>query len=306
MAVFVNAGNRRICSSPQSPVRADPASLYGRDRIFMDQLAGAPAKVGAARPEEASLHATFSAVWDQFEGDTCQDAVCARVLAFHLLMDRTQGRIVEEWLTPCLDSPEVVELDEAVVAAVGTAPLGENGTLLEGAFLSTVRAHVQQRSDAPTEVTASARRAEPICPTNRLAPLAPEDIAAHLLRHEARLAGVAESDITIAAKVCEKLRTSLSAMVGREAFRALVVRALALGARQHADLGTVRVTETGTLEGLCETSAQAARVLVSQLLTIPAILIGEVMTHSVLRKAWPGLVDWSFAAGPSATPSPFL
>jgi hypothetical protein len=107
----------------------------------MGQLATVPGQSRAARPFESTLHATFCVVWDQFEGDSCQRAVCARVLAFHLLMERTRGRMVEQWLTPSPESPETVVLDNAIVAAVGTAPLTEDGTLLEGPFVSAVRAH---------------------------------------------------------------------------------------------------------------------------------------------------------------------
>ena len=148
MAVFVNAGIGFISSRLQTPPTAD--SEWARDQIYLDLLPQSQTNHEAASSGETSLHQAFSVVWEQFEGHQKQGAVCARLLAFHFLMERTRGRAVENWLRPSPESPATVILDNAVVAAVGCAPLGGDGRLSENALALAVRQHLRSEGSRET------------------------------------------------------------------------------------------------------------------------------------------------------------
>ncbi|MGI4830640.1 MAG: hypothetical protein ACRYFU_20960 [Janthinobacterium lividum] len=271
MAVFLNAGNGTVSSRLQSPPTA--SAEKARDQIYLDLLPQVPAQAQAPKPEESSLHKAFSVVWEQFEGHHQQGAVCARLLAFHFLMERTRGQVVADWLRPCPDNPATVILDDAVVAALGTAPLRADGRLLEAEFISAVIAHFQQRGPGLPGVWG------PL--------LDPRRVADQLLAHEAEISGVSEGELAVAVRICERLRHPLGAIVGREAFRTLVTRALALGKREDEALAALRVKEDGLLEGTGVASSQAATTLVAHLIRVPKILVGDAVTQNLLREAWP-------------------
>lgn len=141
MAVFVNAGNGVISSRLQAPPTA--SSEWARDQVYLDLLPQTPTNAKAAPSGGTSLHQAFSVAWEQFEGHQQQGAVCARLLAFHFLMELTRGRAAENWLRPSPENPSTVILDDSVVAAVGCAPLGWDGRLSEDSLASAVRQHLR-------------------------------------------------------------------------------------------------------------------------------------------------------------------
>lgn len=194
MAIFVNAANRAI--SPRFRPTLRPVAERERDQLFLDLLSPrGPAQVNARRSEEASLYEAFLVMWEQFDGDRHQAAVSARVLAFHLLMERTQGRVVEEWLRPSPEGPQTVVLDDAVVAAVGSVPFGSDGALLEETFVVAVRTHLVGGLDdgpirlSPVQIsrdaTLSAQKPVRIGLEHR-------SLAAKLLAHQAKMAGTSQ------------------------------------------------------------------------------------------------------------------
>jgi hypothetical protein len=141
MAVFVNAGTGTMSSRLQTPLTAN--AEWARDQIYLDLLPQPPTSAQAAHAGETSLHQAFSIVWEQFEGHNQQHAVCARLLAFHFLMELTEARAVENWLRQSPENPTTVILDNAVVAAVGCVPLREDGQMRENELASAVRQHLK-------------------------------------------------------------------------------------------------------------------------------------------------------------------
>ena len=101
-------------------------------------------------------------------------------------------------------------------------------------------------------------------------------------------------------RVYEKLRQSLNEFVGVAGFQSLVSRALTLARPEAPGLSAVRVAADGSLQGLggIETqfdldSNQAGDggiILIARLLGLLRIFLGEVLTLSLLRNAWPGEV----------------
>jgi hypothetical protein len=100
------------------------------------------------------------------------------------------------------------------------------------------------------------------------------------------------------ARVYEKLRQSLGEFVGVAGFQSLASRALTLAKPDAPSLSAVRVTEDGNLQGLGEIEAlfdidkdqagEAGIILIARLLGLLRIFLGEALTLSLLRNAWPG------------------
>ncbi len=102
---------------------------------------------------------------------------------------------------------------------------------------------------------------------------------------------------------CEKLRVHLSARIGRDGFRTLLVRALRLAAVQFPHLSTVRVTPDGTLEGLVSApsgsepqreggevrneNTEGAAAILTHLLELLVTFIGDSLTRRMLSTLWP-------------------
>jgi hypothetical protein len=129
------------------------------------------------------------------------------------------------------------------------------------------------------------------------------DLAHRLLAFEV-VAGKTSEPVEFATlRVYEKLRQSLSAFVGVAAFESLAFRALAQAKSEAPSLWALQVAEGGSLQGLGEFEPQidmdkdlsgefpagdGGIVLIARLLGLLLIFLGEALTLSLLRNAWPG------------------
>lgn len=133
------------------------------------------------------------------------------------------------------------------------------------------------------------------CPKTR-------DLARCLLNYEAVSAKSPGPMENAAHSVYEKLRQSLSELWGVEAFESLAFRALALARREAPSVGAVPVSADGALQGLGQIENQfdidkiragelpageGGVIFVAQLLGLLLIFLGEPLTISLLRVAWP-------------------
>ncbi len=99
-------------------------------------------------------------------------------------------------------------------------------------------------------------------------------------------------------RVYEKLRQSLVEFVGVAGFQSLASRALTLAAPESPSLREARVTADGSLQGLGEIETQididkdrageGGIILIARLLGLLRVFLGEALTLSLLRNAWPG------------------
>jgi hypothetical protein len=105
-----------------------------------------------------------------------------------------------------------------------------------------------------------------------------------------------QGDVERAVQACDKLRMTLTKLIGAAGFSSLLSRALALATRQAPSLVGLRVEADGSLTGFNEVqqdsnAAEAGRqggvVLVAELLGLLVTFIGQPMTLSLVRKAWP-------------------
>jgi len=128
------------------------------------------------------------------------------------------------------------------------------------------------------------------------------DLAHRLLTLEAGLGRPSEATESRTARVYEKLRISLVEFVGLAGFQSLASRALTLAKLEAPALGAARIASDGTLHGFSTTGpqvqmdqAQASEAgveagiqLVASLLGLLRMFLGEALTLSLLRNAWPG------------------
>jgi hypothetical protein len=129
------------------------------------------------------------------------------------------------------------------------------------------------------------------------------DLAHRLFAYEV-VAGKTSEPVEFATlRVYEKLRQSLSAFAGVAAFESLAFRALTQAKSEAPSLWAVQVAEGESLQGLGEFEPQidmdkdlsgefpagdGGIVLIARLLGLLLIFLGEAITLSLLRNAWPG------------------
>jgi hypothetical protein len=123
-------------------------------------------------------------------------------------------------------------------------------------------------------------------------------LARYLLTYEGMSAKSSESMESATLCVYEKLRQSLSAFAGVAAFESLAFRALTQAKSEAPSLWAVQIAADGSLQGLGEFEPQididkdlageGGTILIDRLLGLLLIFLGEALTLSLLRLAWPG------------------
>jgi hypothetical protein len=124
------------------------------------------------------------------------------------------------------------------------------------------------------------------------------DLAHRLLTYEADAVGNSETMESPTIRVYEKLRLSLGEFVGAAAFQSLASRALTLARPDTPSLSAARITKDGSLRGQGEIENQfdidddgageGGIILIARLLGLLRLFLGEALTLSLLRNAWPG------------------
>ena len=124
------------------------------------------------------------------------------------------------------------------------------------------------------------------------------DLAHRLLAYEAGVGKTSEPMESPALRVYEKLRQNLVTFAGEAAFESLAFRALTQAKSETSALWAVQVAADGSLQGLGEIDTQTGMdkdrageegiILIARLLGLLLIFLGEALTLSLLRNAWPG------------------
>jgi hypothetical protein len=123
------------------------------------------------------------------------------------------------------------------------------------------------------------------------------DLARRLFNYEAMLAGIPDSTECVTLRIYEKLRQGLGEFAGVAGFQSLASRALALARSEVPSLGTTRITGDGSLQGLGkldhqidvdkDRAGEGEIILISSLLGLLLIFLGEAVTLSLLKVKWP-------------------
>ena len=122
-----------------------------------------------------------------------------------------------------------------------------------------------------------------------------KDLAQRLLALEAEQGQPTDDPVDEAVKVCEKLRVLISRLVGVAGFASLLSRALSMAKVLEPSLVVVKVEANSDLVGFEQigpTHDRAERrnagvALVAQLLGLLTTFIGQSLTLSLVRAAWP-------------------
>ena len=143
------------------------------------------------------------------------------------------------------------------------------------------------------------------------------DLAHRLLAYEAFAGETCEPADSATVRVYEKLRQGLGEFAGVAGFQSLASRALALARTEAPSLNAVRVSADGALHGLGKIeqrfdidkiqagefpAGEGGTILIARLLGLLLLFLGEALTLSLLRVAWPGAAfeDFSFENGRKA------
>ena len=93
-----------------------------------------------------------------------------------------------------------------------------------------------------------------------------------------------------AARVCDKLRVPLAKLAGAAGYYSLISRAIAIAKAHAPALDPVKVRRDGSLEGfdqIGQNDADAGVAVLVHLLDLLVTFIGEPVTLSLVRDAWP-------------------
>ena len=125
-------------------------------------------------------------------------------------------------------------------------------------------------------------------------------MAHRLLTYEFGAGKTSEALETPTIRVYEKLHQCLSEFVGTPGFQSLAYRALTLARQEVPLLRAARIAADGTLQGLGEIETQfdidkdpvgdGGLIFIARLLGLLRLFLGEALTLSLLRHAWPGEV----------------
>ena len=121
------------------------------------------------------------------------------------------------------------------------------------------------------------------------------EFARRLLELEAKESKPAEASLPVAIRVCEKLRSLMSGLMGKTGFQALLARSLTIGAGEAPWLGTLSLGPDGAWQGLQQPIALEAQagaeeggiVLLARLLGLLTAFIGAHLTVQLVREIWP-------------------
>jgi hypothetical protein len=129
------------------------------------------------------------------------------------------------------------------------------------------------------------------------------ELAQDLLDYEAFAGETSKPDDSATFRVYEKLRQGLGQFAGVIGFQSLASRALALARSEAPSLSALRVSEQGALVGLDQIehqfhidkiqagefpASEGEIILISRLLGLLLLFLGEALTLSLLRVTWPG------------------
>jgi hypothetical protein len=140
MTLFMGIASGQItgqrCEEEQRRLGACPCE------VLLRQLSQANATgLGESEREESTaLDDAIAGLWHQYEGDARRLSLCARVLGFYYLAQRNGGRILDRWVTECVDAADTVMLNPAVVEAIALVPLTGEGRIPEELFFEMVEA----------------------------------------------------------------------------------------------------------------------------------------------------------------------
>jgi hypothetical protein len=141
LTIFVSAANGKLRPRVAGRSALRQSSILDCECLFLT-LSSGPRRRAADRrssaQRETTLPVAFAALWNEYLNEPSRDSICARVLGFYYLMERTRGRMVKGWVEACPDQPETVALDLIVVHGLANVPLSPEGHLSQSLLLDVI------------------------------------------------------------------------------------------------------------------------------------------------------------------------
>jgi len=108
------------------------------------------------------------------------------------------------------------------------------------------------------------------------------EISKQLLDYEEASQNPSEEAVPPASRVCQKLGHPLGKLIGKQGYRAILVRGLTLAQREAEGLHAVKVGDDGNLNGLDGATERVSAVLVAHVIALILTFLGEptVTDHS--------------------------
>lgn len=150
LSLFVNAANCNIAprSGSESAFSQDDRDTCNELYLALCGEPGTFPQLGRKRTEgESTLPEAFRVLCEHYEDYGLQASICARVLAFHFLMERSAGAVLAGWVQPCREAPNLVILAPAVIHAIANVKLNASVLLRESQFLQLVEKMASENPD---------------------------------------------------------------------------------------------------------------------------------------------------------------
>ena len=140
MALFVGAGNGRISPHRHTDSQADRNDELQAHRRFVAW--SSQTEVANAGPLQrkasVSLFRAFLVVWQHYGLEECQQSICARLIGFYYMMERTRGEVLAAWTRESPVDPESIILHPAVVETIANIELTDAGCFSEALLLTRI------------------------------------------------------------------------------------------------------------------------------------------------------------------------
>ncbi len=141
LGLFVNAANRKMACRAVTHIDFSQEHRDECDALFLGlcgEQSSFPALGPKRRGEETSLHEAFRVLCENYDKQRDKTSICARVLAFYFLMERSAGAVLSGWVKPCPETPNEVILNPAIIHAISCVRLNGSVLLHESRFLELV------------------------------------------------------------------------------------------------------------------------------------------------------------------------
>ncbi len=131
LALFLAIATGRLSNSQASTAESERDGRQIYTILILYEMKLVPQR--SYSDNQGSLYRIFQDFWRYYDDCPQQASICARVLAFHLLMERTSGAAVLGWTTEG-DDEATVFLHPAVIDAVGKVSMNRQNVLFEYAL----------------------------------------------------------------------------------------------------------------------------------------------------------------------------
>ena len=295
IALFVAAARGKV--TPPSR-RSPPFSVDARFPSADPLLSGARLALGKEEEwasDEVPLACAVSVLWHHYEQDPRQQSICSRLVAFYSLMVRSRGSLLDAGTIGSIVDPASVALSPAIVEAVASTPVSENGQFIDAAFRARVRALAEQGAEK-MKATSFGLQAEPVLPQSSTAiPITDvvEQLSIHLYAFESCVAN--PQTIEPKFRAIEQLCGRIASVNGNTGLQTLLSRALVATRSDFPWIRSASASGHGTLEGLDrvqpvpdpEEAMRCELAILGSLIELLRSFLGDGITLQLLRSLWP-------------------